>query len=107
MPFRIFKWMVYSGFTVMVIGVIAVVAMLYQIIPTIPKLPDDLNDIFGQTTKVYAYDQEGNPFLVHTLGPQIERLAHVSVGRDEPGCSHALPPFGQVKQWYWARALGG
>lgn len=68
MPFRIFKWMVYSGFTVMVVGVIAVVVMLYQIIPTIPKLPDDLNDIFGQTTKVYAYDQEGNPFLVHTLG---------------------------------------
>ena len=68
MPFRIFKWMVYSGFTVMVIGVIAVVVMLYQIIPTIPQLPDDLNDIFGQTTKVYAYDQEGNSFLIFPEG---------------------------------------
>jgi 1A family penicillin-binding protein len=68
MLFRIFKWLVYSGFTIMVIGIITVVVMLYQIIPSIPRLPDDLNDIFGQTTKVYAYDQGGNPFLIHTLG---------------------------------------
>jgi len=66
MLFRIFKYMVYSGFTVMVAGVVAVVVMLYQIIPTIPQLPDDLNDIFGQTTKVYAYDLAHVPLLLFT-----------------------------------------
>jgi len=66
--FRYFRWAVYGVSGASVIGVLLAAIVFFVISPTIPRLPDDLNDIFGQMTRIYAHDQQGNPRLVHTLG---------------------------------------
>ncbi len=66
--FRYIRRVVYAGFGVLLIGVLVAVVLFFFTVPSIPRLPDDLNDIFGQMTRIYAEDQEGNPRLVHTLG---------------------------------------
>ena len=66
--FRYFLWLVYGVSGAIGLGVLLACVMFFFTVPSIPRLPDDLNDIFGQMTQVYAHDQEGNPRLVHTLG---------------------------------------
>ena len=66
--FRYFRWMIYGVFGTIALGGLVASILFFLTVPSIPRLPDDLNDIFGQMTQVYAHDQEGNPRLVHTLG---------------------------------------
>ncbi|MXY48824.1 MAG: PBP1A family penicillin-binding protein [Gemmatimonadetes bacterium] len=66
--FRYIRRMVYAGSAALLFGALVAVVLFYLTVPSIPRLPDDLNDIFGQMTRIYAEDQEGNPRLVHTLG---------------------------------------
>lgn len=68
MNFIYFRRFVFGVSGAFLAGVLAVAVLLYFTVPSIPRLPDDLNDIFGQMTRIYAHDQEGNPRLVHTLG---------------------------------------
>ncbi len=66
---RYFKWTFYGVSAALLTGtLVAAVLLFYFTMPSIPRLPNDLNDIFGQMTRIYAYDREGNPRLVHTLG---------------------------------------
>ena len=66
--FLYFRWMIYGAFGTIVLGGLVASVLFFLTVPSIPRLPDDLNDIFGQMTRIYAHDQEGNPRLVHTLG---------------------------------------
>ncbi len=66
--FRYFRLIVYGISGALLLGALTAVILFYFTVPSIPRLPDDLNDIFGQMTRIYAHDQEGNPRLVHTLG---------------------------------------
>lgn len=66
--FRYIRRVVYTGSAVLLFGALVAVVLFYLTVPSIPRLPDDLNDIFGRMTRIYAEDQEGNPRLVHTLG---------------------------------------
>ena len=64
-----FRWTFYGVSAALLTGtLVAAVLLFYFTVPSIPRLPNDLNDIFGQMTRIYAYDREGNPRLVHTLG---------------------------------------
>ena len=66
---RFFRWTFYGVSAAMLTGtLVAAVLLFYFTVPSIPRLPNDLNDIFGQMTRIYAHDREGNPRLVHTLG---------------------------------------
>jgi len=66
---RFFRWTFYGVSAAMLTGtLVAAVWLFYFTVPSIPRLPNDLNDIFGQMTRIYAHDREGNPRLVHTLG---------------------------------------
>ena len=66
---RFFRWTFYGVSAALLTGtLVAAVLLFYFTMPSIPRLPNDLNDIFGQMTRIYAYDREGNPRLVHTLG---------------------------------------
>ena len=66
---RYFRWTFYGVSAALLTGtLVAAVLLFYYTMPSIPRLPNDLNDIFGQMTRIYAYDREGNPRLVHTLG---------------------------------------
>ena len=67
-PSGLFRWTVYGVSGTLLVGVLVAAVSFYFTVPSIPRLPNDLNDIFGQMTRIYAYDQEGNPRLVHTLG---------------------------------------
>lgn len=79
--FRYARHMVYAITGVLLFGAFVAVVMLYLTVPSIPRLPDDLNDIFGQMTRIYAEDGAGNPHLVHTLGGHrrvaLEEIAQV------------------------------
>ena len=66
--FRYFRRIVYGISGALLLGVLTAVILFFFTVPSIPRLPDDLNDIFGQMTRIYAHDREGNPRLVHTLG---------------------------------------
>ena len=65
---RYFRRIVYGISGALLLGALTAVVLFYLTVPSIPRLPDDLNDIFGQMTRIYAHDREGNPRLVHTLG---------------------------------------
>ena len=66
---RYFRWTFYGVSAALLTGtLVAAILLFYFIMPSIPRLPNDLNDIFGQMTRIYAHDREGNPRLVHTLG---------------------------------------
>ncbi len=65
---RYFSWVVYGVVGVTLLGVLAAAVLFLFIAPSVPRLPNDLNEIFGQMTRIYATDQAGNPRLVHTLG---------------------------------------
>ena len=66
---RYFRWTFYGVSAALLTGtLVAAVLLFFFTMPSIPRLPNDLNDIFGQMTRIYAHDREGNPRLVHTLG---------------------------------------
>ncbi len=66
--FRYSRWMIYGGFSIAGISIVIALIIFFITVPTIPRLPDDLNDIFGKMTRVYAYEDDGTARLVHTLG---------------------------------------
>ena len=66
--FRNLRRAVYGLCGVLLFGTLVAAAAFYFTVPSIPRLPNDLNDIFGQMTRIYAHDREGTPRLVHTLG---------------------------------------
>ena len=68
MKLHYLRRIVYGISGALLLGVLTAAVLFYFTVPSIPRLPDDLNDIFGQMTRIYAHDQEGNPRLVHTLG---------------------------------------
>ena len=65
---RYISRIVYGITGALLLGALTAAILFYFTVPSIPRLPDDLNDIFGQMTRIYTHDQEGNPRLVHTLG---------------------------------------
>lgn len=65
---RFLRLAVYGVAGMLLVGTLAAAVAFYLTVPSIPRLPNDLNDIFGQMTRIYAHDREGNPRLVHTLG---------------------------------------
>lgn len=79
--FRYIRRTVYAVSGVLLFGTLVAVVLFYLTVPSIPRLPNDLNDIFGQMTRIYADDREGNPRLVHTLGGhrrvELEEIAPV------------------------------
>ncbi len=68
MLFRIFKWVVYSGSALLFLGGAGVLYVFYDLTASVPQLPTELDDIFGQPTRIYGDDADGNPVLLHTLG---------------------------------------
>ena len=68
MLFRIFKWGVYSGSALLFLGGAGVFYVFYDLTASVPQLPTELDDIFGQPTRIYGDDADGNPVLLHTLG---------------------------------------
>lgn len=68
MAFRILKWTVYGGSALLLVGAVAVLILFHDLTASVPQLPRQLDDIFGQPTRIYGNDSEGNPVLLHTLG---------------------------------------
>ena len=66
--FRNLRRAVYGLCGMLLFGALVAAVAFYFTVPSIPRLPNDLNDIFGQMTRIYAHDREGTPRLVHTLG---------------------------------------
>lgn len=107
MIFRVFKWLVYSGFALLVLAGIGIIVLFYKLAPSVPQLPDQLDDIFGQPTEVYASDAEGNPVLVHTLGGHLrvpldqmaQHFKHAVIATEDAGFyrHHGVDKQGMIR----------